>query len=494
MGAAAELLDEVSALLEAAELALVQRQAVRWVPHKPHPKQAEFLAAPEYEVMYGGAAGGGKSDALLMDALSDVDVPGFSALILRKTYQDLAKPGAIMDRCAEWLMPTAARWNGNDKAWNFPSGAVLTFGHMQHDKDRFQYQGGEYQCVAYDELTHFSQTGYEYPTTRIRRTQNGGLDGIKLRVRSATNPGGVGHEWVARRWGIDENGRQDPEAAWNEDRNELRRFIPAKMDDNPSLAADEYRLTLANVDATTRAQLEEGLWIQDSTGLVLPLERANLCKISDVPRDALFGLGIDMGTSENEETLGIGVVAWSPTVPDTVWEVLAEKHAGMLIRELAARVREIEDEIEVGPWASDGFTFLVMDEGALGSGFGRELRKRHALPIIAAKKSDRLGYARLLRDAARDAHLQIVEDRCGPLIEEAKALLWHEDGKRMVGKNHAYDQLLYSWRMARAYASKEPDPPAPKPGTPEAAREYAQTLKRTLSNRNDKKNRKWWKQ
>src|SRR4051812_7334087 len=97
----------------------------RWIPHYPHPPQEAFLSLDCREAMYGGAAGGGKSDALLMAALQYVDVPGYSALILRRTFPDLALPGAIMDRSKEWLHGTDAHWNENERRWTFPSGATL---------------------------------------------------------------------------------------------------------------------------------------------------------------------------------------------------------------------------------------------------------------------------------------------------------------------------------------------------------------------------------
>src|SRR4051812_48713519 len=101
-----------------------------YCPHDPHanPKQAAFLLFPGLEAFYGGAAGGGKSDALLAGALQYVDVPGYAALLLRRTFSDLALPSALMARAHEWLGPTNARWNDTTKTWTFPSGASVTFG------------------------------------------------------------------------------------------------------------------------------------------------------------------------------------------------------------------------------------------------------------------------------------------------------------------------------------------------------------------------------
>src|SRR5215472_1701781 len=120
-------------------------------PAKDHPQQAAFVMAPHREVLYGGAAGGGKSSALLMAALMYVDEPGYSALIVRRTYADLALPGALMDRAAAWLGDTNARWDALKKTWRFPSGATLTFGNMENEADKYRYQGTDFQYIAFDE-------------------------------------------------------------------------------------------------------------------------------------------------------------------------------------------------------------------------------------------------------------------------------------------------------------------------------------------------------
>jgi predicted phage terminase large subunit-like protein len=200
------------------------------------------------EVFFGGAGGGGKSEALWYAALQYVDVPGYAALILRRTYADLAKPGALMDRSKEMLAGTSARWNERDKRWTFPSGASISFGYLDNENDKYQYASAEFQFLSFDELTHFSESQYSFLFTRLRKKSAGSLGNVPLRMRSASNPGGVGHEWVYRRF-IDDALRKPG-----------RIFIPAKMDDNPALDRDGYRESLANTDPITRRQIEDGDW------------------------------------------------------------------------------------------------------------------------------------------------------------------------------------------------------------------------------------------
>lgn len=205
-----------------------------------------FLSPPvniRREVLYGGAAGGGKSDALLMGALQFVDVPGYSAILFRRSYTDLALPDALMPRAQEWLANTDAHWHGQDKTWTFPSGATLTFGYLEYEKHKLRYQSSAFQYIGLDELTQFTETQYTYLFSRLRRLE--GIE-IPLRMRVASNPGGPGHDWVKQRFLVESS----PE----------RVFIPASLEDNPHLDRDEYRKSLRELDPTTRQQLLDGNW------------------------------------------------------------------------------------------------------------------------------------------------------------------------------------------------------------------------------------------
>jgi len=234
----AEDLDEVILRTEAADT------TSDWSPHEPSERQRAFLDLDCTEALYGGAAGGGKTDALLMAALQYVNVPGYAAILFRRTYQDLALPGAIMDRANEWLRGSGAKWSEADHRWTFPSGATVSFGYLQTDTDRYRYQGAEVQFVGFDELTQFSEVQYRYLFSRLRRLAG---SSVPIRMRAASNPGGIGHEWVKQRFVND-----------HDDDNRL--FVPARLIDNPHLDYDEYLGSLNQLDAVTRAQLLEGNW------------------------------------------------------------------------------------------------------------------------------------------------------------------------------------------------------------------------------------------
>ena len=179
-----------------------------------------------------------------MAALAFVDVPGYRALLFRRSFADLNLPGALMDRAREWLGGSAARWNAHDHIWTFPSGASLTFGYLESENDKYRYQSAELQYIGFDELTQFAESQYLYLFSRLRRLSGSAMP---LRMRAASNPGGLGHEWVRARF-VDAT--DDPK----------RRFIPARLTDNPHLDKETYTQSLANLDPVTRAQLLEGDW------------------------------------------------------------------------------------------------------------------------------------------------------------------------------------------------------------------------------------------
>lgn len=273
----------------------------KYIPWKPSPHQAAFLLVPHKEAFYGGAAGGGKSIALLMAALMYVDDPKYKALILRRTFSDLSAPGALIDIAHEWLGPTDARWNEAKHQWTFPSGAVLKFGHMAAEADKTQYQGSAYQFVGFDELTHFHEGMYTYLFSRMRKGED---NDIPIRMRAAGNPGGIGHEWVKRRF-IDPPNLETM-TAFEIERKKGRIFIPSGLQDNPFLNKEDYIDSLMELDSVTRSQLMNGDWNIQADGNMFKREWFDNRIISEIP----FGVQLrrkvrywDLASTDEEKAI-----------------------------------------------------------------------------------------------------------------------------------------------------------------------------------------------
>lgn len=461
---------EDAAVLEALIRLGSERRASRWIPHRPTERQAAFLDLDTMEGLYGGAAGGGKTDALLMAALQYADVPGYSALLLRRTFPELEGADGLISRAHDWLGPTAAEWREAKSRWEFPSGATLQFGHMQHETDKYKYQGQAYHFVGYDELTHFTETQYTYLLSRMRRLRT---QSVPVRMRAATNPGGIGHKWVKGRF-VDPG---DP----------ARPFVPAKLADNPHLDQDEYRRALAQLDSTTRAQLEDGLWVMDGQGLVYRFSRALNVVEALPPGQWEYVLAIDLGSSESKPTTGFVVLAFRWDAPG-VYVVHAQKLAGLSPTTIADEARRLEESLTDG-----GFIETVADAGALGKGYLREWAERDLLSANAAQKANKLGFRKLLNGALERGELHLVEGQCEELIDELETLPWNERGTDAAPgfDDHLTDALLYGWRATKAHLH-EPSAKRLDPRSSEYVEE--ELVKRERERWQEQRSRPWWMQ
>jgi len=221
-----------------------------WQPHKG--PQTEFLRRNEYEVLFGGAAGPGKTDCLIMAAARHVKNPNYRALILRRTFPQLQE---IMDRCQAYYPVIGGKWRATEARWHWPSGATVKLGHMQHEDDKFNYQGHEYGFIGFDELTQFTGTQYLYLHSRCRSVD----PTIRPMVRATTNPGGVGHGFVKDRFvTITEPGTRYIDSKTGFD----RCFIPARVTDNPTLIENDplYIQRLMLLPDEDKRRLLDGEW------------------------------------------------------------------------------------------------------------------------------------------------------------------------------------------------------------------------------------------
>ena len=242
-----------------------------YIPQNPTEKQAAFLLQSDVkEGFYGGAARGGKSSALLMAALEYVTQPDYAALILRRTFQDLALEDAIMDRAERWLSSTYAKWEGKDKRWRFPSGATLAFGYLDTERDKYRYQSAAYQYIAFDELSQFTQSQYTYLFSRLTRLEG---SAIPLRMRAASNPGDIGHEFVKARFITPTDAEMEAMG---------RFFVPAFLEDNPYVDQPAYEDSLIELDPITYEQLRHGNWDIELAGNMFKREWFTI--VNTVPR------------------------------------------------------------------------------------------------------------------------------------------------------------------------------------------------------------------
>ncbi len=215
-------------------------------------RQKAFLDAGEDEVLFGGAAGGGKSYGQLIDAmLYALRYPMSKQLILRRTFAELEKS---LIRVSLSLFPREIySYHATGHTGKFANGSIIDFGYCATENDVFQYQSAEYDVVRFDELTHFTEFQYLYLISRVR-----GTNGYPKQIKSSTNPGGVGHGWVKARF-IDPS---PPEVSFLTAEGGTRVFLPSKIDDNTFLmhADPDYKKRLLALPEREQKALLHGDW------------------------------------------------------------------------------------------------------------------------------------------------------------------------------------------------------------------------------------------
>ena len=270
--------------------------------------QTEFLAASEREVFYGGARGGGKSYAMLVDPLRYCDKQKHRALLIRRTMPELRD----LINHSQQLYPKAypgAKWREQEKEWKFPSGARIEFGYAENLTDALRYQGQSYTWIGIDELP-------QYPTEDIYNFLRSSLRSvdpeIPVYMRATGNPGNVGSLWVKNMF-VDPaipNTKFDIEIKTPTGIKKIsRRFIPAKLEDNPYLMqTDDYYAMLASLPEVQRKQFLDGNWeaFEDSSFPEFNKD-IHVIKPFDIPRNWMKFRACDWGYSSPACCLWIAV-------------------------------------------------------------------------------------------------------------------------------------------------------------------------------------------
>lgn len=368
-----------------------------YCPEEPSLPQKVFLRTNAMEALFGGAAGGGKSSALLMAALQHVDVPGYSALLFRRTLQDLTLPGALMDRFQQWIAPhDDVRWNANTYTATFPSGARISFGYLNNKDDYLRYKGVEVQFVGMDEVTEIRENDYRYLFSRLRRPSTGPLSQVPLRMRAASNPA---PNWVRQRFLL-----EGPEHG--------RVFVPSLLTDNPGIDPESYRKALVELDPIERKRLEEGDWWATTLGSMFQRNDFTLIDPMEIPNEVTsasrFVRFWDMAASEP-----------SASNPDPDWTVgtlmMFDQGIAYVLDVRKARVKGEQVEKLIQQTAEeDGHAVSIRMEQEPGSA-GKNLIDQYARYVVPGydfqgirSTGDKITRARPFAAAVANGNVRVV--------------------------------------------------------------------------------------
>ena len=399
--------------------------------------QENFLAAGETDVLYGGSAGGGKSYAMIVDPLRFAHKPAHRALILRRSMPELRE---LIDKSRE-LYPKAfpgCKYREVEKLWNFPSGAKIEFGFLERDADVYRYQGQAYSWIGFDEITHLpTEFSWNYLASRLRTTD----PDITPYMRCTANPGGVGAHWVKKRYIS-----PAPPNDWFLGADGItRKFIPARLQDNPYLAYDgRYEQMLKSLPPAQRKQLLEGDWDVAEGAAFTEFERPlHVIAPFEIPIHWERIKGIDYGYASESCCI------WGAVDPSDgtliIYRELYRK--GLLGTELAQLLTEMEISdpmsvrgvLDTACWSRTGTTGPTVGETLVRA--GHKLRPADKNRI--AGKIQIHEYLKL-QNSGRP-RIQIF-NTCPNLIRELQSIPLDKNNPEDVdthASDHAYDALRY---------------------------------------------------
>ena len=400
--------------------------------------QTDFLAASEKDVLYGGAAGGGKSFAMLIDPLRYCHIKEHRALILRRSMPELRE---LIDKSRE-LYPKAfkgAKFREVEKLWNFPSGAKIEFGFLEKDADVYRYQGQAYSWIGFDEITHLpTEFGWNYLASRLRTTN----PNLETYLRCTANPGGVGAQWVKKRY-IEAS---EPNKTFKGKDGLTRKFIPALLQDNPYLAEDgEYERMLQSLPAVQRRQLLEGNWdVSEGAAFAEFTPDVHVITPFELPAWWERVKGIDYGYAAESCCL------WGAIDPDDKTIIIYRElyRKGLTGEALADTITQMEENevksipgvLDTAAWARTGYTGPTIGETLVNRGH----KLRRADKNRVAGKTQIHEHLRQ-REGIGRPRLQIFSN-CVNLIKELQGIPLSASNPEDVdtkASDHAYDALRY---------------------------------------------------
>ena len=399
--------------------------------------QTDFLAAPEIDVLYGGAAGGGKSYAMLVDPLRYAHRAAHRALILRRSMPELRE---LIDKSRE-LYPQAfpgCKFREVEKLWNFPSGAKVEFGFLERDADVYRYQGQAYSWIGFDEITHLpTEFSWNYLASRLRTTDSE----IKPYLRCTANPGGIGAHWVKKRYVTP----MIPNESFEGSDGLSRKFIPARLEDNPYLSYDgRYEQMLQALPEVQRRQLLEGNWdITEGAAFTEFDSNIHIITPFDIPLGWERLKGIDYGYASESACIWGAVDPTDGTL--IIYRELYQKNlTGVDLASVITRM-EVQDPysvqgvLDTSAWARTGTTGPTVGETLQRA--GHKLRRADKNRIQG--KIQIHEYLRVQQSGR--PRLQIF-NVCPNLIRELQGIPLDKSNPEDVdthAPDHAYDALRY---------------------------------------------------
>jgi hypothetical protein len=461
-------------VIEAAPEELAVEEAHN-VIFKPNPgPQTEFLAASEREVLYGGSAGGGKSYAMLADPLRYMGHPAFSGLLLRHTTEELRELIFKSQEMYPKIWP-GIKWSERKMQWTAPSGARLWMSYLDRDEDVLRYQGLAFSWIGFDELTQWATPyAWNYMRSRLRST----APDLPIFMRATTNPGGRGHHWVKKMF-IDPAPAGKSFDATDIDTSKVlvypeghskagkalfkRRFIPARLSDNPYLAQQgDYEAMLLSLPEQQRRQLLEGDWDIKEGAAFTEFDRTkHVIEPFKIPSNWVKFRAADYGYGSYSGVLWFAV---SPSEQLIVYrELYVSKVLATDLADMVLRLEAEDGNIKYGVldsslWHKRGDTGPSLAEQMVSRGCRWRPSDRSKGSRVAGKNEI---HRRLQVDEYTDEPRLVFFNNCVNTIAQLPALPIDKKNPEDIdttSEDHLYDALRYGIMSRPRFSIFDYDP------------------------------------